>query len=253
MPTNEPSGEANPAQSSAAEAAILNKFSDIKQFYEGIGTMTRMVHSATHNLDELHRNSHNDKIEIDKQPNANFLGYVRELTSDSASKVLDKLEQSSPVIDRLQQENGKYSEEIADYLALHCSKLEESDLRVLLLRVQSHLKANQRLVNELAGFHSDILTLQSYQDLTSQAITKAEVLLGNVESTMANLLKSFANIEGFDLLNAEQLPGRETETTTATNDIDLVSDKAKVETSKTPDNQQLGQDDVDALLSELGF
>jgi hypothetical protein len=32
-----------------------------------------------------------------------------------------------------------------------------------------------------------------------------------------------------------------------------VSGKAIVETSKTPDNQQLGQDDVDALLSELGF
>lgn len=253
MPTNAPSGDTNSAQSSAAEAAILNKFSDIKQFYEGIGTMTRMVHSATHNLDELHRSSHDSKIEIDKQPNANFLGYVRELTSNSASKVLDKLEQSSPVIDRLQRENSKYSEEIADYLALNCSKLEESDLRVLLLRVQSHLKANQRLVNELEGVHSDILTLQSYQDLTSQAITKAEILLGNVETTMANLLKSFANIDGFDLLNAEQLSSNGKRAATATNDIHLVSDMEKAEMINTAENQQLGQDDVDALLSELGF
>lgn len=253
MPTNEPSGDTNSGQSSAAEAAILNKFSDIKQFYEGIGTMTRMVHSATHNLDELHRSGHNNKIDIDKQPNTNFLGYVRELTSDSASKVLDKLEQSSPVIDRLQRENGKYSEEIADYLTLHCSMLEESDLRVLLLRVQSHLKANQRLVNELAGVHSDILTLQSYQDLTSQAISKAEVLLGNVETTMANLLKSFANIDGFDLLNVEQLSGKEKRSAAAINDIDLVSDMDNVEPTNTHENQQLGQDDVDALLSELGF
>ena len=248
MPTNESTGETTPAHSSAAEAAILNKFSDIKEFYEGIGTMTRMVHSATHNLDELRRNSRDSKIDIDKQPNANFLGYVREITSNSASKVLDKLEQSSPVIDRLQQENGKYSEEIADYLSAHCSKLEDSDLRVLLLRVQSHMKANQRLVGELAESHSDILTLQSYQDLTSQAITKAENLLSDIESTMANLLKSFANIEGFDLLNTEAIHRDKNPAHTSPNDVELRSDQ-----EKESENQQLAQDDVDALLSELGF
>ena len=253
MPTNEPSGETYPTHSSAAEAAILNKFSDIKQFYEGIGTMTRMVHSATHNLDELRRNGQDKKIAIDKQPNANFLGYVREITSDSASKVLDKLEQSSPVIDRLQQENNKYSEEIADYLAEHCSKLGESDLRVLLLRVQAHLKANQRLVGELAGFHSDILTLQSYQDLTSQEITKAEKLLGNIESTMANLLASFSHIDGFELLNTEVSAGHSTQASNTHNDANLRTEQDNHEASGESENQQLGQDDVDALLSELGF
>ena len=253
MPTNESSGEMYPNQSSAAEAAILNKFSDIKQFYEGIGTMTRMVHSATHNLDELRRNGQNEKIAIDKQPNANFLGYVREITSDSASKVLDKLEQSSPVIDRLQQESNKYSEEIADYLTEHCSRQEESDLQVLLQRVQSHLKANQRLVGQLAGCHSDILTLQSYQDLTSQAITKAENLLGDIESTMANLLKSFANIEGFDLLNTEAGAGHGMQASNTHNDANLRTKQDKDDASGESENQQLGQDDVDALLSELGF
>lgn len=249
MPSSELTEDKNSVEINAAAIAMLQKFADVKNFYEGIGNMTRMVHSATRSLDELSGKSPESKIEINKQPNTNFLGYVRELTSDSASQVLDKLEQSSPVIDRLQRESDEYSEEIADYIADKCSKLEDSELKVLLLRVQSHLKANHRLVEELAQTHGDILTLQSYQDLTSQAITKAEKLLFDIESTMVNLLKSFSSIEGFELLTEEKELFKGAGSADATDDCNLVAKDEK----EAGGSEQLGQDDVDALLSELGF
>ena len=85
--------------------------------------------------------------------------------------------------------------------------------------------------------------MQSYQDLTAQAITKAEHLLNNVESTLAELLKSFSNIQHMERFMDDS-------------DIAAVNTDTLAEESAGADavvSEQLAQDDVDALLSELGF
>ena len=225
-----------------ADAGVLNSHDEaIQCFYHGIGQMTRLVHSATRRLDELY-NDVNDP-EILKHPHTNFLRYVKSITASATSDVLDHLEASAPIIEKSIEDGDQLSEDIALYQKSNQSSDEPLVPNQLLHQVQAYLEQNATTMGKLSDSHSEILILQSYQDLTAQAITKAEHLLNNVESTLAELLKSFSNIQHMERFMDDS-------------DIAAVNTDTLAEESAGADavvSEQLAQDDVDALLSELGF
>lgn len=212
----------------------------LQEFYAGIGQMTRVLHSATRSLDEIHQQDSDDiVIDLSRQADTNFLKYVKDLTADSTSKVLDKLEATAPLLERSQLESRKLAEEIATYRKQGSSAKSNKLSDSLLNQFENYLTMNSATMEGISTSQSEILSLQSYQDLTSQAINKAENLLNNLEAKLTELLSDFSRIKDMEVTTLQSPP------TQAEAEADTESDE--------PDSEYLAQDGVDALLSKLGF
>jgi chemotaxis regulatin CheY-phosphate phosphatase CheZ len=103
--------------------------------------------------------------------------------------------------------------------------------------MENYLTMNSATMEGISTSQSEILSLQSYQDLTSQAISKAESLLNNLEANLTELLSDFSRIKNIEVIALPAL-------------------QPQVEANPEPDEadpEYLAQDEVDALLSKLGF
>ena len=124
---------------------------------------------------------------------------MKELTADSTSKVLDKLESTAPLIERSQLASKQLADEIATYRESDKSMGSDKLPAKLLNQFENYLAMNSATMEGISTSQSEILSLQSYQDLTSQAINKAENLLNNLEATLTELLSDFARIKEIEV------------------------------------------------------
>ena len=104
------------------------------------------------------------------------------------------------------------------------------------------LEANETRVNSLQENLTNILMAQDYQDLTGQVIKRVMTLVQDVETSLVSLVKLAGNLEAVTGIDA----GEESQKSTpALEEMGIFPTK----------NEEFvdGQDDVDDLLSSLGF
>lgn len=218
---------------------------DHDEIFGEVGKLTRQLHDSLQSfqLDTKLFALTNESIPDAKKR----LQHVIEMTEDAANKTMDAVEASLPIADNLQ--TGLTSIEPSwDKLMTRDLKLGEfkslcHELNAFILQA----KSDSNKLNELL---TEVLMAQGFQDLTGQVIRRVIELVHEVEDSLINVLTVFSRsseqiaLEQTALSQQQQIVG----------ESDL-ADKPEgpVLDAKTRDDVVSNQDEVDDLLSSLGF
>lgn len=218
----------------AGEAiAQLAGFRDTVLFRE-VGRLARELHEA---INEFMRDARIADLAEHEMPDAaERLRYVISMTEQAANTTLTAVEQSLPLADGLQVDAQRLSEQWTRFQA---RKLSVKDFRVLSDQLGTFLDTAQGSAKSLHDNLSQVLLAQGYQDLTGQIIRKVIDLVRDVESNLVELVR----IAGGRRHDGQATPAAERDTAPAGPVVPGV-DRGELVS---------GQDDVDDLLSSLGF
>lgn len=199
-----------------------------------IGKLTRHLHEA---LTNFHLDSRITDLAASEIPNAkDRLNYVIEKTEEAANKTMDKVEQCHQRADNISKESTDLLEE---WQKLYRKELEPGDFRKLCKRIESHLVKNKDSADQLHKELSEVLLAQDYQDLTGQVIRQVITLVQDVEDSMVSVIKMFGNLDGYN---------EKKYTVAITEGVE-----GPITNKEKRDDVVSGQDEVDDLLSSLGF
>ncbi|NVJ60315.1 MAG: protein phosphatase CheZ [Gammaproteobacteria bacterium] len=210
----------------------LSQIREASLFVE-VGKLTRQLHEALSNfqLDNKIAGLAAQDIPDAKQR----LNYVIETTENAANKTMDSVEECLPISQNIQTTANDLLE---DWERLYRRELKPGEFRKLAGRVETFLKSVSSDSTQLNGLLTDVLMAQDYQDLTGQVIRKVITLVQEVEENLVELVKMFGRVDEYN--KAQQ------QTKKVTGVEGPVVDKNR-------EDVLTNQDDVDDLLSSLGF
>jgi chemotaxis protein CheZ len=202
------------------------------RLFQDLGRMTRELHEAINGflLDEtLQRLARHDIPDA-----AERLRYVITMTEESANTTLTAVEASLPLVEALCQRAAGLEQEWERFRG---RQLSVEQFRELVGELAGFLGAVNQDGQTLQGKLSEVLMAQGFQDLTGQIIRKVINLVQDVENKLVELIRlSGDRITQPELKPEEKLPGHGP-TVPGVDVADVVQ----------------GQDEVDDLLSSLGF
>ena len=222
----------------------LNKARDHGLYLE-VGKLTRELHNAIVNFQLDPRVPHAKEVSQITDATER-LNYVVTMTEKAANRTMDLVEQSAPLVNDLSSEASSLG---ADWGRFMRRELDADAFRELAKRIELFLARSERDGAKLSGHLNDILLAQDYQDLTGQVIKRVTQLVTDVESNllklvlMASQVDRFAGIEhDHAVLRAEQVKEKKPSH----------GEGPQIHADKR-DDVASNQDDVDDLLSSLGF
>lgn len=213
-----------------------------KGLYQEVGKLTRALHNAITNF---HVDGEEDKDikEISNMSDAtDRLSYVVQLTDKAANKTLDLVEDSLPVVDRVKDETSRLKSEWERLVARDMSP---EEFRELYWQLDGFFKKLDSDTSHLSSNMTEILMAQDFQDLTGQVINKITGLVKEVEASLVDLV--------FIAGQVEQITGIVTkgEEKISAADKNMKGHGPQIDSTKA--EVMASQDDVDDLLSSLGF
>ncbi|SEK48325.1 chemotaxis protein CheZ [Colwellia chukchiensis] len=200
-----------------------------------IGKLTRQLHDSLNNFQLDSRL--NDLATADIPDAKERLNFVISRTEEAANKTMDAVEAIFPVIDRLQQQIGTVK---PLWHKLMHNELDVNEFKTLCRDIDSLLTTTEQESNQIHRLMTDVLMAQDFQDLTGQVIRKVIDLVREVEDSLINMLTAFG---------MESEPEK-------TNPLPKVGEnlvEGPIMNSKSRSDVVSDQDDVDDLLSSLGF
>ncbi|VAW92982.1 Chemotaxis response - phosphatase CheZ [hydrothermal vent metagenome] len=200
--------------------------------YIELGKLTRDLHDSINGfqLDTRVNTIANEEIPDAKER----LNHVIEMTAKAADTTLEMIEDSLPICTDIERKAKKLSEELKNFTKREMSV---EDFRGFLKSLNAFLDdsvvENEKLKNKL----NEVLMAQGFQDLTGQIIKRVIILVNEVEDKLVGIIK----VAG----------------TAMTVEEPVEKDKIKAEgphiASIDKGDFVSGQDEVDDLLSSLGF
>ena len=165
------------------------------------------------------------------------LNYVISRTEDAANKTMDAVESIFPVVDSIQQQikavNPRWDK-------LRNNELSVDECKSLCHDIDGLLKTTDIETTRMHALMTDVLMAQDFQDLTGQVIRKVIDLVREVEDSLINMLTAFGITSGGGQEKAKPKVGE-----------NLV--EGPIVNTADRDDVVADQDDVDDLLSSLGF
>lgn len=219
-----------------AADAILDEIATLResQLFQEIGKLTRQLHDTLNSFEVDSKISTLTEKEI---PDAKErLQYVMTMTEEAANKTLTAVEDLLPVSEQLTQQATELANQWGRFLD---KEMPYEEFKTMSKQIARHFKESKAGLDKVQSCLNEILMAQGFQDLTGQIIRRVIELVQDLESSMVDLIR---------------LSGGKVNS----------SAKEKVEETKLPgpvvpgvDDKQGGvaqsQDDVDDLLSSLGF
>lgn len=222
----------------------LNKVRD-RGLYHEVGKLTRELHNAIVNFQLDPRMPHAQELSQIADATER-LNYVVTMTEKAANRTMDLVEQSAPLVNDLSDEAQSLSVEWGRFMR---REIGADGFRELAKRVELFLARSERDGAKLSGHLNDILLAQDYQDLTGQVIKRVTQLVTEVESNLLKLVLMASQVDRFagiqhdhEVLRAEQEKLKEPSR----------GEGPQIHADKREDVAS-SQDDVDDLLSSLGF
>ena len=205
------------------------------ELFQEVGRLTRSLYDAINSLtDEVQGQSRVDEA-------SDSLSYVIKATQTAADNVLDAVDEAQPFATRLQQR----SEELkARWDKLGARQLSVAEFKELYGEVGEFLGKTVEDSNNLNTQLQNIVMAQDFQDLTGQVLQRVITMIREVEQGLVALMSHAASVDS-KLGN---------ETSTAKKDP-CEADMAKGVGPQISQGSGVvsSQDDVDDLLSSLGF
>lgn len=230
--------EAGDEESAARLIEELGRMHESVLFQE-LGKLTRDLHEA---LNAFRLDSRISELTQTEIPDAKErLNYVVSLTEDAAHRTLNAVEASLPMSEQLSSRAGDLARHWQRFRARELSAEEfrqlSGELGEFLARVHDDAEAIRRNL-------SDVLMAQDFQDLTGQVIRRVINLVQDVEQNLVGLVR----ISGERLSTPDQKKMQDKRA----EDQNKGMGPAVPGTAGASDVVS-GQDDVDDLLSSLGF
>lgn len=219
------------------EAEALNLLDEFVKGHEAslfqeIGKLTRQLHDSLSTFRVDGRIIDLAETEI---PNAKErLKYVITVTEQAAQKVINAIEDSMPISVGLHDASRILLEKWTKFTR---REMDVGEFRVMSHEIEIFLGAATDDSDRLHRSLNEMLMAQEYQDLTGQVLKQVIDLVADVESNLVNLIK----ITGEKIAVSAKPSIKEQKKTGPR--VPGVNDDGRVN----------GQDDVDDLLSSLGF
>ncbi len=219
-----------------------------RHIFQSVGRLTRGLHNAIVNF--------NVDADLSKEPPkiansdihdaSNRLSYVMDLTQKAAEKTMDMVDEAAPIAMNLGQEAGSLRDEWA---RLKRREMNADEFRQLYERMDGFFGQMVTGTEQLSKNLQDIVLEQGFQDLTGQVLKRVIGLINEVEKDLVSLVRIAGQVEEIAGLSGD--PER------AEHDLAIMN-KRKVEAEGPQINKERvdvvsGQDEVDDLLSSLGF
>jgi len=205
-----------------------------------VGELTRELHEALLSF-------HNDTRLLDLAghdlPDAkNRLNYVIEMTDKAANTTMDAIDHCLPVTDKLITD---LDDVMPSWSNLMTRDLALGEFKAMCHSVDDFLNYSKQSANQLRDKLTEILMAQEFQDLTGQIINRVIELVQEIESKLVVILKVCSKQSELDSSVEKQSSVKETKNTIKT-EGPIIDAESRTDVVN-------GQDDVDDLLSSLGF
>lgn len=208
------------------------------ELFAEVGKLTRQLHDSLKNfqIDP----SLNNLLEEDIPDAKKRLNHVIDMTEQAANRTMDAVESCLPIADQLSQQLGSIKPQ---WQKLMQRQLQLGEFKQLGHTLDNFLLQANTDSGTLNTLLTDVLMAQDYQDLTGQILRRVIELVREVEESLIGLLTAFG--QSSMMVAAEAKPAKS---------------KPKAHEAEGPiidaaerDDVVSGQDDVDDLLSSLGF
>lgn len=215
------------AEAAPAEAAGEPETEEDRTMFERLGGIVRLLHDS---LRELGFDKALQEASSQISDAQDRLEYVATLTEQAANKVLNTLDEGMPAQDLLSK---KAKEMDTRWEALFAGKLSIDEFKALAGDSKQFASAVADATEAEKARLLEIMMAQDFQDITGQLIKKVVVITKTVENELAQLLRDNAPPSVKERLAAKPTP-------------------PLMQGPSVP-SVALDQDNVDALLADLGF
>lgn len=222
----------------------LNQVRD-RGLYQEVGKLTRELHDAIVNFRIDTPGKHAEEVSQINDA-THRLNYVVEMTERAANRTMDLVELGGPLLEGLSAEARQLRH---DWSRLRRREITVDGFRELAKNMDDFFDQVERDTAQLSAHLNDILLAQDFQDLTGQVIKRVTALVTDVESNLVKLVKMASHVDecaGIKHDGVAQAGSRRPASSTSQGEgPQMHADKR--------DDVVSGQDDVDGLLSSLGF
>lgn len=209
--------------------SLLNQHESM--LFQEVGKLTRQLHDALETFREDDRITH---LAENRIPDARErLNYVIDKTEESAHRTLAAVEEALPIASDLEANGIAMHEEWTRFTR---REMNIDEFKEMSKRIDSFLASVEADAKQLNRGLSDIMMAQDYQDLTGQIIRQVISLVQDLEENLVSVIKKSGRIAN----------------TIEEKTKDITAEGPQINKDDNPDIMS-GQDDVDDLLSSLGF
>lgn len=220
------------------EGQVVKLLDEIAQMrgtslFNELGKLTRDLHDT---LNSFRFDSRISELAEQDIPDAKErLNYVITMTNQAAHRTLTAVEETIPLSEELERQASQLSER---WTRLLRKEMDKQEFKALSAEMSEFLPYVQEKSSKIHSSLSEVLIAQDYQDITGQIIRRVITLVQTVEESLVNLIK----LSGQKILPTSPA---------------VASTKSKLEGPQINSEGRAdlvnGQDDVDNLLSSLGF
>ncbi len=217
---------------------ILDQIAKLREasLFQELGKLTREFHEA---LNSFRLDSRLANFAEKEFPDARErLRHVVDMTAKSADRSLTAAEESMPICDGIENEANDLKGQWERFVSRDMSA---EEFRQLSGRISGFFETLGSDAGTLRGNLNEVMMAQDFQDLTGQIIERVITLVDDMESSLVDLIR----ISGQNLRPHEAEQKEEDVLMGAGPVVPGVDDAAA--------NVVSGQDEVDDLLSSLGF
>lgn len=227
--------------------ASLHQARDQYLFQE-VGKLTRSLHESIKNF-AIDTSRAGDKVseEMSRMQDASDrLNFVIEKTEQAANKTMDVVESIIPVV----SEMGDRARALRpEWQRLMRKEITPEEFRCLARDMGQFLELISTESVHIGSSLSEIMLAQDYQDLTGQVIRRVIQLVHEVEDNLVHLVKMAGTVDQITGIIHEQPEQPATDASRQPN----IGPEGPVIRPEKRNDVVTSQDDVDALLSSLGF
>ena len=221
---------------------ILDELAVMKEtsLFQELGKLTRELHETFKTFRSDSRI--NELAESDIPDARERLHYVVKMTQQAADTTMTQIENAIPLCENI---STGTSELLFSWERFTKRQMEVDEFRQLSKTLKGFLLTANNDSKALMSNLNEVLMAQSYQDITGQIIYKVIQLVEDVERNLVNLVKLSSEHMGLDLISEPKIEQKK-------------KDKSSLDGPVVPglaDKSETlsGQDEVDDLLSSLGF
>jgi chemotaxis protein CheZ len=214
-----------------------------REMFEELGRLTRDLHEALKSFRDDSR-----LLEITRAdfPDAKErLNHVITMTEQATHRTLNAVDQGLPIAEALHDKSVQFADRWSQFRE---RKLSVAQFRELTRDLDAFLHQTAEETRSLSNVMSEIMMAQDFQDLTGQIIGRVIRLVQEVEENLVGLVR----LSG-ERLEPDKLQATAVSKSTAAASATSGQGPAVPNTKDVDADVVSGQDDVDDLLSSLGF
>jgi len=223
---------------------ILAELTEVREseLFNELGRLTRDFHEA---INAFNTDDRMAAMATDEIPDARErLNYVIKKTDEAAHKTMTAVETAIPICESMDKSLSDFNDAWEKFLS---KEMNAAEFRKLSITMKDFFNSSNGDLTAVKSNLTEILMAQDFQDITGQIIRRVITLVSEVENSLVDLVKLGSGLALPQAANDEQ--------------VEVVEKPKKV--SSELDGPQVpglesdgivsGQDDVDDLLSSLGF